>query len=68
MQKYINLIGCVGFALACTNTVVGLVFFRSLPSTLNSVKSQMLEKVADMHTVMPPMPTVTGPAIPTLRP
>ena len=68
MQKYINLIGCVGFTLACTNTVVGLVFFRSLPSTLNSVKSQMLEKVADMHTVMPPMPTVTGPAIPTLRP
>ena len=68
MQKYINLIGCVGVALACTNTVVGLVFFRSLPSTLNSVKSQMLEKVADMHTVMPPMPTVTGPAIPTLRP
>ena len=68
MQKYINLIGCVGFALACTNTVVGLVFFKSLPSTLNSVKSQMLDKVADMHTVMPPMPTVTGPAIPTLRP
>ena len=68
MQKYINLIGCVGFALACTNTVVGLVFFKSLPSTLNSMKSQMLEKVADMHTVMPPMPTVTGPAIPTLRP
>ena len=68
MQKYINLIGCVGFALACTNTVVGLVFFKSLQATLNSVKSQMLEKVADMHTVMPPMPTVTGPAIPTLRP
>ena len=68
MQKFVNVIGCVGFALACTNTVVGLVFFKSLPSTLNSVKSQMLEKVADIHTVMPSMPTVTGPAIPTLRP
>ena len=68
MQKFVNVIGCVGFALACTNTVVSLLFFKSLPSTLNSVKSQMLEKVADMHTVMPPMPTVTGPAIPTLRP
>lgn len=68
MQKFVNVIGCVGFALACTNTVVGLVFFKSLPATLNSVKSQMLEKVSDMHTVMPPMPTVTGPAIPTLKP
>ena len=68
MQRFVNVIGCVGFALACTNTVVGLVFVKSLPSPLNSVKSQMLEKVADMHTVMPPMPTVTGPAIPTLRP
>lgn len=68
MQKYVNVIGCVGFALACTNTVIGWVFFKSLPSTLNSVKSQILEKVADIHTVMPPMPTVTGPAIPTLRP
>ena len=68
MQKFVNVIGCVGFALACTNTVVGLVFFKSLPSTLISVESQMLDKVAVMLSVMPPMPTVTGPAIPTLRP
>lgn len=68
MQKFVNVIGCVGFALACTNTVVGLLFFKSLPATLSSMKSQMLEKVADMHTVMPPMPDVTGPAIPSFLP
>ena len=52
MQKYINLIGCVGFALACTNTVVGLVFFKSLPATLSSMKSQMLEKVAEANAAL----------------
>ena len=70
MQKVYNLFGVLGFVMAGTMAVIGVMAYTRVPSMmklyLSEMKLELTQTILDQVPVpeMPKLPKTTGPAIP----